>query len=200
MRALVLDCPGTPETLRLTELPVPGPRPGPGEGGGARAEPGRQSGRRRPSGLELAACPRPGRGGDRRHGGRACDRRTAGAAGRLRQRPAPPGGVAEYTLAEAAVLAPVPATPGAATAAALPCAGMTAHQAIVRRLHVTSADTVLVTGGADGAGGFAVQFAARAGARVITTASAHKYRAHVSRGRTSSSTTAPRTCPPTSVN
>lgn len=81
-----------------------------------------------------------------------------------------PGGLAEYTLAEAAVLAPVPATPCAATAAALPCAGMTAHQAIVRRLHVTSADTVLVTGGADGAGGFAVQFAARAGARVITTA------------------------------
>ncbi|MGW2050277.1 hypothetical protein ACWCPF_34660 [Streptomyces sp. NPDC001858] len=38
----------------------------------------------------------------------------------------------------------------AATAAALPCAGITAYQAVARRLHVTAGDTVLVTAGAGG--------------------------------------------------
>jgi NADPH:quinone reductase-like Zn-dependent oxidoreductase len=48
---------------------------------------------------------------------------------------------------------------------------MTASQSIVRRLRVDVGDTVLVTGGNGGVGGFAVQLAAHAGARVVATAS-----------------------------
>ncbi|MFC8520736.1 zinc-binding dehydrogenase [Streptomyces sp. NPDC057257] len=114
-----------------------------------RAEPGRPpGGRRRPSRLELAACP--------------------AYHGDLRR----PGGFAEYAVVDATVLAEVPDTVTPATAAALPCAGITAYQAVIRRLHVTGDDTVLITGGAGGVGGFAVQLAALAGARVIATASA----------------------------
>jgi NADPH:quinone reductase-like Zn-dependent oxidoreductase len=81
------------------------------------------------------------------------------------------GGLAQYAVAEAAVLAAVPARLDAVTTAALPCAAMTAYQAVVRRLRVEPGDTVLVTGGAGGVGGFAVQLASLAGGHVIATAS-----------------------------
>ncbi|MCX5317647.1 hypothetical protein [Streptomyces sp. NBC_00154] len=80
-------------------------------------------------------------------------------------------GLAQYAVAEAAVLAAVPARLDAVAAAALPCAAMTAYQAVVRRLRVEPGDTVLVTGGAGGVGGFAVQLASLAGGHVIATAS-----------------------------
>lgn len=85
------------------------------------------------------------------------------------------GGLAEYCLAPADVLAPVPDALSDAEAAALPCAGMTAHQAVDRRLHVAEGDTVLVTAAAGGLGGTAVQLAALRGARVIGTASARNH-------------------------
>lgn len=83
-----------------------------------------------------------------------------------------PGGLAEWVVVDALTAARIPDGLDAVTAAALPCAGMTAYQAVVRRLHVGPDDTVLVTAGAGGVGGFAVQLAALAGARVIATASA----------------------------
>jgi NADPH:quinone reductase len=55
----------------------------------------------------------------------------------------------------------------------VPSAGLTACQAVVGRLRVGDEDTVLITGGAGGVGGFAVQLAALAGARVIATEAAH---------------------------
>ncbi|MER6084934.1 alcohol dehydrogenase catalytic domain-containing protein [Streptomyces sp. NPDC001833] len=58
-----------------------------------------------------------------------------------------PGGLAEYALADAPTVAVVPDELSAVTAAAMPCAGMTAYQAVVRRLHVKAGDTVLVTAG-----------------------------------------------------
>lgn len=79
------------------------------------------------------------------------------------------GGFAEYTVADSAVVAVVPASIDPISAAAIPSAGLTAYQAIVRRLHVSKDDTVLITGGAGGVGGFAVQLASLAGARVIAT-------------------------------
>ncbi|MDT0144539.1 zinc-binding dehydrogenase [Microbacterium sp. PRC9] len=81
------------------------------------------------------------------------------------------GGLAEYAIADERALARIPDGVDFTAAAALPCAGMTAYQAVVRRLHVQSGDTVLVTAGNGGVGGFAVQLAKRAGARVIATAS-----------------------------
>ena len=59
-----------------------------------------------------------------------------------------------------------------AEAAAIPLAGGTAWEAVVRRLAVRPGETVLVMGGAGGVGSFAVQFAKAAGAYVIATASA----------------------------
>lgn len=89
--------------------------------------------------------------------------------GDLRRR----GGFAEYAVADATALVPVPETLEPATAAAVPTTGMTAYQAVVRRLHVAEDHAVLVTGGAGGVGGHAVQLASLAGAHVFATASAH---------------------------
>jgi len=81
------------------------------------------------------------------------------------------GAFAQFMLADARALARIPDDLTAVTAAALPCAGMTAYQCVVRRLHVAPGQTVLVTGGNGGVGGFAIQLAKAAGARVIATAS-----------------------------
>lgn len=176
MRALVLPRPGTPDTLRRADLPIP--EPGPGQ---ARVKV--EACGLNPVDYQVAAGGHPdwtwphvlgldvagtvdalGEGVTGVHPGQ-----RVVFHGDLRR----PGGFAEFTLADATTLATVPDTVDWAVAAALPCAGMAAFQAVVRRLHVTAGDTVLVTAGAGGVGGFAVQLAARTGARVITTASAH---------------------------
>jgi NADPH:quinone reductase-like Zn-dependent oxidoreductase len=82
------------------------------------------------------------------------------------------GGFAEYAIADAMVLARIPDRVSDFAAAALPGPGMSAWQAVVRRLHVSKVDTVLVTGAAGGVGGFAVQLAAATGADVLATAAA----------------------------
>lgn len=79
---------------------------------------------------------------------------------------------AEYNLVPAAIVAPKPANLSFAEAAAVPLAGGTAYEAIVRRLAVTAGETILIHGGAGGVGSFAVQIAKAAGARVLATASA----------------------------
>ncbi len=55
-------------------------------------------------------------------------------------------------------------------AAAIPLAGGTAWEAIVRRLQLRLGETILIHRGAGGVGSFAVQMAKRAGARVLATA------------------------------
>jgi NADPH2:quinone reductase len=112
-----------------------------------------------------------------------------------------PGGLAEYTIAPAHVMARIPDGVTSVDAAALPCAGLTAYQALFRKLVITGqvwlpvfarelfgggeiaidrfalqrvrrpASTVLIQGGAGGVGGFGVQLAAHAGSKVITTCS-----------------------------
>lgn len=81
------------------------------------------------------------------------------------------GAFAQYVVADALTVAVVPPSVDPVAAAALPCAGMTAFEAIRRRLHVAPGDVLLVSAGAGGVGGFAVQLGARAGARVIASAS-----------------------------
>lgn len=83
------------------------------------------------------------------------------------------GGLQETVLVDALALAHVPDSVSLTDAAALPCAGMTAYQALVR-LHAGEEQTVLVTAGAGGVGGYAVQLARIMGARVIATASPDK--------------------------
>jgi NADPH2:quinone reductase len=80
------------------------------------------------------------------------------------------GTFAEYHVVPARYAAPKPAALSHVEAAAVPLAGGTAWEAVVRRLALRAGETILVHGGAGGVGSFAVQIARAAGARVIATA------------------------------
>jgi len=82
----------------------------------------------------------------------------------------PHGTYAEKGIVPAAIVARKPARLSHVEAAAIPLAGGSAYEALVRRLRVRVGETVLVLGGAGGVGSFAVQIARAAGARVIATA------------------------------
>lgn len=79
---------------------------------------------------------------------------------------------AEYHVAPASIVAKKPPSLSHEEAAAVPLAGGTAYEAIVRRLKVQVGETVLVHGGAGGVGSFAVQIAKASGARVLASAGA----------------------------
>lgn len=80
------------------------------------------------------------------------------------------GAYAEYHVAPANIVAKKPASLSHEEAAAVPLAGGTAYEAIVRRLAVRPGEVVVVHGGAGGVGSFAVQIAKASGAWVISTA------------------------------
>jgi NADPH:quinone reductase-like Zn-dependent oxidoreductase len=82
------------------------------------------------------------------------------------------GGYAEFATAPAAVIAKKPAGVSHEQAAAIPVAALTAWQALFDRGGLGRGQTALIAGAAGGVGHFAVQFAHRAGARVIGTGSA----------------------------
>jgi NADPH2:quinone reductase len=77
---------------------------------------------------------------------------------------------AEYHLVGAGIVARKPASLSHEEAAAVPLAGGTAYEALVRRLILRIGETVLIHGGAGGVGSFAVQIAKATGARVIAAA------------------------------
>jgi NADPH2:quinone reductase len=81
------------------------------------------------------------------------------------------GGYAEFNVVPAAIVARKPRNLGHIEAAAIPLAGGTAYEAIVRRLKVSVGESVLIHGGAGGVGSFAIQIARTAGARVLASAS-----------------------------
>src|SRR6185369_11144755 len=76
------------------------------------------------------------------------------------------GTYAEYNAVPASIVARKPRGISHVEAAAIPLAGGTAWEAIVRRLRVGPGETVLIHGGAGGVGTFAVQIAKACGARV----------------------------------
>lgn len=80
------------------------------------------------------------------------------------------GTYAEYNVVAAELVAAKPANLSFVEAAAIPLAGGTAWEAVIRRLQPRPHETVLVQGGAGGVGSFAVQFAGRTGARVLASA------------------------------
>ena len=82
------------------------------------------------------------------------------------------GTYAEYNVVPASIVARKPAGLDFEAAAAVPLAGGTAYEALVRRLAVRPGETVLIHGGAGGVGSFAVQIARACGARVIATSGA----------------------------
>lgn len=80
------------------------------------------------------------------------------------------GTYAEYNVVPASLLAHKPRGLSFEEAAAIPLAGGTAWEAVIRRLRLRPGETVLIQGGAGGVGSFAVQFAKAAGARVLASA------------------------------
>jgi NADPH:quinone reductase-like Zn-dependent oxidoreductase len=84
------------------------------------------------------------------------------------------GSFAEYTRAQAGLLAPKPAGLSFEQAAAVPVSGMTALQAVRDRAQVQSGEKVLVIGASGGVGIFAVQIAKAFGAEVTGVCSAAK--------------------------
>lgn len=80
------------------------------------------------------------------------------------------GGFAEYVTAPPEALAVLPRTIDPIAAASLPTPGLTALDAVERRLRSIYGQTVLIHGGSGGVGGFAIQLAKLFGARVIASA------------------------------
>jgi NADPH:quinone reductase-like Zn-dependent oxidoreductase len=76
------------------------------------------------------------------------------------------GGYAEYAAVEAASVARIPAGMTFTDAAAVPCAGLTALQALRDFAHVKPGMNVLVNGASGGVGSFGVQIAKAMGAHV----------------------------------
>lgn len=84
------------------------------------------------------------------------------------------GGFAEQVIVDARVISRLPIELPMEQAAPLPCAALTAWQAVHQKLHLKAGETVLITAAGGGVGRYAVQMAHRAGARVIGTASRHQ--------------------------
>ncbi|NNU62849.1 zinc-binding dehydrogenase [Ochrobactrum soli] len=80
------------------------------------------------------------------------------------------GVLADYAVADAHVLSAIPRDVSFEAAAAIPCAGMTAYQALIRKAKLQPSETVLVQGAGGAVGGFAIQIARNAGAKVIALA------------------------------
>lgn len=81
-----------------------------------------------------------------------------------------PGTLAQYTAADARLLAHKPATLSMREAAALPLAFITAWEALIDRAHTQAGQTVLIHGGAGGVGHMAIQIAKAQDAIVFATA------------------------------
>jgi NADPH2:quinone reductase len=80
------------------------------------------------------------------------------------------GGFAEFVAVPPDILATAPPAIDPIAAASLPTAGLTALDAVERRLRQISGHTVLIHGASGGVGSFAVQLAKLFGARVIASA------------------------------
>ena len=82
------------------------------------------------------------------------------------------GAYAEYAVAKAAMIAAKPKSLNHIHAASVPVVAVTAWQMVFELAQLAPGESVLVQGGAGNVGAYAVQLAKRAGAMVITTASA----------------------------
>lgn len=90
----------------------------------------------------------------------------------------PHGGFAEYAIHDARTLTPHLDLP-AVEAAATPCAGWTAWRSLHDTLHAGEGDSILITGGSGGVGGFAIQLARHAGVHPIIATCSGRNREYV---------------------
>lgn len=178
MKALVLDQPGSPETLHIAEMPQP--QPGDGE---VRVKV-------HAAGLNPADYKFAPRGFRTWNYPFIPGLDVAGTIDALGPNVtgwnigdpvyyhgnlSKPGGFAEWAITTAHTIAPLPQNLSFTEAAALPCAGFTAYQVLHRKLHIQPSQTILIHGGAGGVGGFGVQLAALARLKVISTCSSHNF-------------------------
>jgi len=84
------------------------------------------------------------------------------------------GAAAEFVVARARDLAPMPKSLSFTYAAAIPLSALTAWQSLFDYAKLSKGDTVLIHGAGGGVGTFAVQFARWSGATVIATCSGEK--------------------------
>src|SRR5258705_7439135 len=82
------------------------------------------------------------------------------------------GAYAEYAVAKATIIAPKPKTLNYTHAASVPVVAATAWQMVFELARLALRESVLIHGGAGNVGAYLLQLAKRAGAMVITTASA----------------------------
>ena len=64
-----------------------------------------------------------------------------------------PGGFAEYAVTTAHTVSKIPGCITFSEAAALPCSGLTAYQALYRKIDMSGMESILIHGGAGGVGG-----------------------------------------------
>lgn len=168
MRAIVVHETGGPEVLRLEDVPTPDPDDGQVliRVHAASINPMDWKIRRGPRPVQLPKILGSDISGTievSRAGGLSAGDDVFGFAAS--------GAYAEYALAVPATTALKPAGITHEQAAGIPVAGLTAWQALFERAALQPGQTALIVGGAGGVGHFAVQFAKRAGARVIATGS-----------------------------
>jgi len=177
MKALVLDRPGTPETIYPSDVEKPHPKAG-------EVRVRVHAVGLNPVDYKLAATGFPGwrypvilgldvAGVVDAVGKEVEDWQVGDPVYFLGDMSRPGGGFSQYTTITAKTLAWLPDGLNYTEAAALPCAGFTAYQAMHRKLRVQSERSMLIVGGAGGVGGFAVQLAKLAGLNTIATCSRH---------------------------
>jgi len=81
------------------------------------------------------------------------------------------GGYAEFACTSAHTVSKMPDGLKMEEAAALPCSGFTAYQAVMYKLKVEPECTILIHAGAGGVGGYAIQLAKLKGLKVFSTCS-----------------------------
>ena len=86
------------------------------------------------------------------------------------------GGFAEYVVVSQDIISAIPAHLTFDAAATIPCAGITAWQAVYRKAHLEAGQSVLVNAGGGAVGGFVIQLAKALGATVYATASSEPER------------------------
>ncbi len=178
MRAMVIDQFGEPDVFHPADLPVPEVPPGHLLIRVAASSVNPVDTKIRNGRLQAIAPPRPailhgdvagtvaavGEGvtefteGDAVY---AC----AGGVGRRQ------GALAEFMLAEAALVAKAPAGLSPLQAAALPLVAITAWEALIDKADVQAGETVLLFGGTGGVGHIGLQLCKWRGAKVVATAS-----------------------------
>ena len=178
MKALILEAPGQPETLKLADHPTPVPRSGEVRvkvaAVGLNPVDYKTAQRGVPAwqwphvlGLDVAGVVDAA--------GESVTRWQPGDRVFYHGDLSKPGGYAEYAVAPGHIMTRVPDDVSFEDAAAVPCAGYTAWQILSRRIPVKAGSIILVHGGAGGVGGFAVQLARRLDTRVLTTCSRENF-------------------------